>query len=167
MLGHENVYCFIFPQALELQPQTNWNAIFFCYTPSSDFQENLYFPLSGNLILPQTCLHPPKGPQKQSRQYYKATYIKTMKNPVSHFFGICFQTHSGTRKRLLFYISPSLEIETTTKLNFNNRFGIPYFWWLQFQGLGKYKTIYVFMAQNVFGNKSRNKLADWVFIVFI
>ena len=34
---------------------------------------------------------------------------------------------------------------------------------LQFQGLGKYKTIYVFVTQNMFGNNSRRKLADWFF----
>ena len=28
---------------------------------------------------------------------------------------------------------------------------------LQFQGLGKYETMYVFMTQNVFGNNSRKK----------
>ena len=43
-----------------------------------------------------------------------------------------------------------------------------FFLWLQFQGLGKYKTIYVFVTQNVFGNNSRNKkLVDWFFVVFI
>ena len=31
------------------------------------------------------------------------------------------------------------------------------------QGLGKYKTIYVFVIQNVFGNNNQKKLADWVF----
>ena len=39
------------------------------------------------------------------------------------------------------------------------------FWWLQFQGLGKYQTIYVFVTQNVFGHNSPEKLADWVFVV--
>ena len=33
------------------------------------------------------------------------------------------------------------------------------------QGLGKYKTIYVFVTQNVFGHNSPEKLADWVFVV--
>ena len=36
----------------------------------------------------------------------------------------------------------------------------------QFQGMGKYKTIYVFMTQNVFGNNSRIQLADWFFCCF-
>ena len=40
-------------------------------------------------------------------------------------------------------------------------------WWLQFQGLGKYKTIYVFLTQNVFGNNSKTKLADGVSNVFV
>ena len=39
--------------------------------------------------------------------------------------------------------------------------------WLQVQGLGKYKTIYVFVTQNVFGNNSRKQLADLIFVVFI
>ena len=38
--------------------------------------------------------------------------------------------------------------------------------WLQFQGLGKYKTIYVFVSQHVFGNNKRNKLADCCFRCF-
>ena len=33
---------------------------------------------------------------------------------------------------------------------------------MQFQGLGKYKTTYVFVIQNVFGNNNNKKLADWV-----
>ena len=41
------------------------------------------------------------------------------------------------------------------------------FLWLQFQGLGKYKTIYIFVTQNVFGNNRRKKLADSFFVVFI
>ena len=38
---------------------------------------------------------------------------------------------------------------------------------LQFQGLGKYKTIYVFVTPDVFGNNSRQKLADCFFVVSI
>ena len=40
------------------------------------------------------------------------------------------------------------------------------FVWLQFQGLGKYKTIYVFVTQNVFGNNSRKKQANLIFCCF-
>ena len=40
------------------------------------------------------------------------------------------------------------------------------FLWLQFQGLGKYKTIYVFATQNVFGNNNRKKLAHWFLCCF-
>ena len=34
------------------------------------------------------------------------------------------------------------------------------FVWLQFQGLGKYKTIFGFVTQNVFGNNSRKETVD-------
>ena len=40
------------------------------------------------------------------------------------------------------------------------------FWWLQFQGLGKYETIEVIVTQNMFENNSPKKLAHRVFAVF-
>ena len=34
---------------------------------------------------------------------------------------------------------------------------------MEFQSPRKYEPIFVFVTQNVFGNNSRNKLADWTF----
>ena len=34
---------------------------------------------------------------------------------------------------------------------------------MKFQSPGKYEPIYVFVTQNVFGNNSREKQAEWTF----
>ena len=67
----------------------------------------LYFPK------PWTCNH-----HKIEIQHYRDPILKQHSkiNSQPVFFGYCFQTHSRSRKHILFYIFPSLGLATTTTL---------------------------------------------------